>query len=80
VRTMLMGGMILRRMHMVVARWHRAGSRRGSRHVEVAKDERQISIDGCQHEPGGNQPAQEQKPEDQRGPARFLNAVHPFFH
>jgi hypothetical protein len=76
---MLMGGMILRRVHMVVARRHRTGGRRCTWQVEITQDERQIPIDWRQHEAGGDQRAQEKKPEDERaGPAWFLNVAYPF--
>jgi hypothetical protein len=79
MRTVLMGGVIPRRVHLVVmALRHRTGGHRRYRPVEVTQDERHMSIDGCQHEPRRNQPAQEQKPEDeQRGPAWFLDVSHP---
>jgi hypothetical protein len=76
---MLMGGVILRPVPMVVARRDRTGGHRGNWQVKITQDERQISINWRQHEPGGNQPAQEQKPEDEQcGPAWFLNVAHPF--
>jgi hypothetical protein len=79
VRTMLMGGMILRRVHMVVTRGHRTRGHRGNGKVEITEDERQMPIDWREHESGGNQSAQEQKPEDeQSGPAWSLNVAHPF--
>jgi hypothetical protein len=78
---MRVGGVIFRSMHVVVARRHRTTLQRGDRLVESAKYDRQIAIDGCQHEPGGNQPAQECNAEDeQRRPTWLLDVAHPFHH
>jgi hypothetical protein len=72
-------GVIQRTVHMVLVRRHRTGGHRGNRQVEITQDKRQISIDWRQHESGGNQPAHEQKPEDEQSrPAWSLNVGHPF--
>jgi hypothetical protein len=81
MRAVLMSGVLSRPVHMMVARRHRTGGDRRERQIGCANDERQSSIDGRQHEAGGNQTAQAHEPQDEQGgPARPFSVAHRVAH
>jgi hypothetical protein len=76
---MLMGGVIHRHVHMVMARRHRTGRHGGHGCIGITQNECQMAIERREHEASRHQRAQEHKPEDeQRAPAGLLNVAHPF--